>query len=198
MKEFWDERYAAKEYVYGREPNEFLRSRLDKLSPGRMLLPGEGEGRNAVYAASRGWDVLAFDQSETGKAKALQLAKEKGVAIDYRTGSLLDIKIEPGTIDLVGLVYFHLLPEVRTKYHAYLANILAQGGMIIMEVFSKKQINNESGGPKDLQLLYSLDDILQDFDGLEVLYASEESVHLDEGPFHQGMAEVIRLAAQKA
>lgn len=197
MKEFWDERYAANEYVYGKEPNEFLRSRLDGLSPGKILLPGEGEGRNAVYAASRGWDVLAFDQSETAKTKALMLAEEKNVEINYRIGSLLDIKIEQETIDLVGLIYFHLLPEARTRYHAYLADMLEPGGMIIMEVFSKKQINNESGGPKDLQLLYSLDDIIQDFDGMEVLYAKEESVNLSEGPYHQGLAEVIRFVAKK-
>lgn len=197
MKEFWDERYAANEYVYGKEPNEFLRSRLDVLDPGKILLPGEGEGRNAVYAASKAWDVLAFDQSEMAKTKALLLAEEKGVQIDYRTGSLLDIKIEQGEIDLAALIYFHLMPEARTKYHAYLVDMLEPGGMIIMEVFSKKQINNDSGGPKDLDLLYSLDDVIQDFDGMEVIYAKEESVKLSEGPYHQGLAEVIRFVAKK-
>ena len=197
MKEFWNERYAADEYIYGKEPNKFFKSQIDSLKQGKILLPGEGEGRNAVYAASLGWQVLAYDQSEKGRSKALQLAEEKEVTIDYRIGSILDIHVEKGSVDAIGLVYFHLVQEARKRYHAYLADILAPGGMIILEVFSKKQINNDSGGPKDLDLLYSLDDIIQDFDGLEHVYAAEETVNLSEGPFHQGKADVIRFAAKK-
>ncbi len=84
MKSFWDERYAAPEYVYGETPNAFFKAQLEKLSPGRLLLPCEGEGRNAVFAAQMGWEVAAFDQSEMGRDKALRLAERKAVQINYQ------------------------------------------------------------------------------------------------------------------
>jgi len=78
MIDFWNARYAAAEYAYGTEPNAFFKAQLDQLTPGRLLLPAEGEGRNAVYAAKKGWEVVAFDQSDAGQKKALKLAKETG------------------------------------------------------------------------------------------------------------------------
>ena len=76
-EQFWNERYAQKEYVYGKAPNAFFKSVIDQLKPGRLLVPGAGEGRDAVYAATLGWQVDAFDSSETGREKALSLAQEK-------------------------------------------------------------------------------------------------------------------------
>ena len=75
---FWDERYSTDEFIYGKEPNEFFRENLLKIRPGKLFLPGEGEGRNAVFAAKNGWTVDATDQSEIGKLKALKLASESG------------------------------------------------------------------------------------------------------------------------
>ena len=83
MKDFWNQRYAEEEYAYGTEPNAFFKAQLDQRTPGRLLLPAEGEGRNAVYAALKGWDVVAFDQSESGKTKAMKLAHQAGVAVSY-------------------------------------------------------------------------------------------------------------------
>ena len=197
MKEFWDERYASEEYVYGKEPNVFFKTWLDKHAAGKVFLPGEGEGRNAVYAASSGWDVTAYDQSNKAKEKALKLAEEKGVTINYLTGSLLDIRLEKASYDLIGLVYFHLYPEVRTRYHKYLVASLKPGGLLVLEVFGKEQINNTTGGPKELSLLYSLGDIIKDFSDLGIEYAAHEGILLDEGPFHQGMADVVRFVGKK-
>jgi hypothetical protein len=197
MKEFWDERYASDEYVYGIEPNVFFKTWVDKSNAGKMLLPGEGEGRNAVYAASEGWDVMAFDQSKNARMKALKLAEEKDVKINYKTGSILDVPLEKDSLELIGLVYFHLFPEARTRYHEHLAASLKTGGLIVIEVFSKEQIYNSTGGPKDLNLLYSLGDIIKDFNDMEIVYAANEAVNLNEGPFHQGMADVIRFVGKK-
>lgn len=77
MSQFWNERYSQAEYVYGETPNVFFAAQLDKLSAGTIILPCEGEGRNAVYAASQGWEVKAFDASEAGQKKALLLAEKK-------------------------------------------------------------------------------------------------------------------------
>ena len=198
MTEFWDERYASEEYIYGKEPNVFFKMWADRNNPGKILLPGDGEGRNAVYAASLGWDVMAFDQSKNAKNKAMRLAEEKGVELNYHTGSILDIPLEKASFDLIGLVYFHLFPEARTRYHEHLVTSLKPGGLVVIEVFSKEQIYNDTGGPKDLKLLYSLGDIITDFNDLEIVYAANEAVLLDEGPFHQGMADVIRFVGKKA
>lgn len=197
MKEFWNDRYAAQEYVYGKDPNVFFRSWVDNSTPGKMLLPGEGEGRNAVYAATAGWEVYAFDQSDNAREKALKLAKDRNVEINYRLGSLLDKPLEEESYDMVGLIYFHLFPEARRIYHAHLASALKPGGLIVIEAFSKEQINNNTGGPKDVSLLYSLDDLINDFSGLEVVVAALEECLLDEGPFHQGMAELVKFVGRK-
>ena len=100
----WDSRYSAEEYIYGIEPNEYLRHFLDSRKPGRILFPAEGEGRNAVYAASLGWQVDAFDQSETGRQKALKLAAMKGVSINYGLISLEDWQPDSNIYDAVALV----------------------------------------------------------------------------------------------
>jgi len=86
LQQFWDERYSQPEYAYGREPNVFFREQIEPLQPGRLLMPAEGEGRNGVYAARKGWVVDAFDISEKGREKALRLAEEMGVAIHYQVG----------------------------------------------------------------------------------------------------------------
>ena len=88
MKEFWNERYAEKEYVYGKAPNKYFKEKIDEIKPGKILFPAEGEGRNAIYAASKDWEVSAFDISEKGKEKALKLSEEEGVHIDYKVGKL--------------------------------------------------------------------------------------------------------------
>tara|TARA_X000000950_G_scaffold260222_1_gene329392 strand:+ start:219 stop:527 length:309 start_codon:yes stop_codon:yes gene_type:complete len=87
MKEFWDARYAQETYVYGKEPNNYFKKTLNLLKPGKILLPAEGEGRNAVHAASLGWEVFAYDFSEFAYKKAMKLAREKEVSINYQIGS---------------------------------------------------------------------------------------------------------------
>ena len=83
MKQFWNDRYSEEEFIYGVEPNEFLKLELDKIPTGSILLPAEGEGRNAVYAASKGWNVTAFHYSEAAKVKTTLLAEKMNVKLDY-------------------------------------------------------------------------------------------------------------------
>ena len=197
MKEFWDERYSEREYIYGKEPNEFFRTWIDLTPPGKLLLPGEGEGRNAVYAASKHWDVIAYDQSEAAKEKALALALERGVGIEYRTGNMLDVSVDREMFDMVALVFFHLPEAMRVKFHKSLMACLRPGGLIVLESFGKSQVNRDSGGPKVPELLYMLDDVIGDFADLEVIYAASESAMLDEGEYHQGMADLVRFVGRK-
>jgi len=197
MQNFWDERYATTEYVYGTEPNEYFRSKLSSHPSGTILLPGEGEGRNAAFAASAGWNVTAFDTSEKGRKKALRIAKEKGVKIDYKIASY--DRFNPGDklYDAIGLFFTHTSPEPRNKFHLKLLRWLKPGGIIIMKAFHKNQITRDTGGPGNIDLLYSKEILTDDFNDLEIKELKDVVITLNEGPFHQGEAHVIRLYGKK-
>lgn len=196
-REQWDARYQEREYIYGTEPNEFLRSELSLLSSGKILFPAEGEGRNVVFAATRGWDADAFDQSIKGRDKALKLAAEKGVSINYWISSIEDWQNSNETYDCIALIFVHLPPDIRSLAHQKACASLKPGGIIILEGFTKEQMPRTSGGPKNLDLLFDPDDLRADFNGLEFLTFARQQTTLDEGPLHQGLADVIRLVAKK-
>jgi SAM-dependent methyltransferase len=197
MNNFWDEVFSSKDYVYGTAPNMYFKQEIDKLTPGKILLPGEGEGRNAVYAASKGWDVTAIDQSEQGRIKAMELAKEKNVSIKYIVSPLNEYKFPENEFDAVSLIYVHFIPEVRERIHNSIIKSLKTGGKIIIEAFNKKQISNDSGGPKDINALYSIDDLRNEFKNFKIEELSEYKVSLEEGFKHLGNADIIRLIAVK-
>lgn len=202
MKQFWDERYAAEEYVYGKEANEFFRSKLAGIKPGKALFPAEGEGRNAVYAAKMGWEVSAFDISDFGKSKADQLALENGVNIDYQVGTLGELAYEEESFDLIVLIFAHLPASIRTSFHQGLVNLLKPGGLLILEAYSKTHLtfnfkNPLAGGPKDITMLYSEEDLRTDFHAMSELSLEQEVIFLEEGKYHQGQSAVIRLIGQK-
>ena len=197
MKDFWNERYAATDYVYGDEPNVFFKHQLDLLMPGKILLPAEGEGRNAVYAASMGWHVTACDFSEEGQKKAEKLALSKGVTIDYRLAEFGELIIAPEYFDCIGLVFAHFTTDTRALYHKRIIRALKPGGTIILEAFAKKQLGKPSGGPKNLDTLFSEEELRKEFASLSFLDITNAEVVLQEGEFHRGPASVIRLVGKK-
>jgi SAM-dependent methyltransferase len=194
---YWDERYSATEYAFGTEPNEFFNEELDKLQPGTLLLPADGEGRNAVYAAGNGWQVTAFDQSTEAKRKAVKLAKIKETTIDFIISDMDDISFPDVYFDAIGIIYIHFLLEKRKTYHRKLLKYLKPGGIIILECFSKEQLRNSSGGPKDESMLLSKGVIEEDFFDLDIIKLDQKIITLTEGLFHQGEASVIRFVARK-
>ena len=196
MKEFWDARYNSSEFIYGIKPNEFFKNNLNKIKKGKILLPGDGEGRNAVYAAKNGWDVTAFDYSVSAKEKALHLAEENQVKINYITTEASAFS-NNGKFDNISIIYFHLPPKARLEFHRKLKHFLNVEGKVVLECFSKSQIDNRSGGPKDLNLLYSTKQLEADFDYLNIKLLEEKEIYLEEGEFHNGKASVIRMIAQK-
>ncbi|WP_297335270.1 class I SAM-dependent methyltransferase [Algoriphagus sp.] len=202
MKAFWDERYAAVEYAYGKEANLFLQAELSELSPGKALFAAEGEGRNAVFAATLGWDVTAFDISEFAKGKADRLAKEKGVGLDYRVGTLDELGFEENSFDLLVLIFAHFPVSFRAEIHQKLVSLLKPGGLVILEAFSKKHIqfnskNPKAGGPKEVSMLFSQKELEGDFKGLSQLAFEEKELYLEEGNYHVGQSAVIRLLGKK-
>lgn len=197
MQNQWDERYARQEYIYGTEPNNFLKEQLTLLKPGRILFPAEGEGRNAVFAASLGWQTEAFDQSTEGQKKALQLADLKSVTIIYSVQSLEAWNPEPDQYDCIALIFLHLHEDLRQQVHQNVIKALKPGGTLILEAFTINQLPRTSGGPKTAELLFTKEQISNDFKDLAILKFDETESFLDEGPLHQGHAAVIQLKAYK-
>jgi len=197
MKELWDDKYSAPEYIYGKNPNEYFKTALDTLEPGRLLLPSEGEGRNAVYAAKKGWSVTAVDFSIKGKEKAMKLAEENNVKINYIISNLEKYDFPVSEFDAAGLIYAHYPPELRIYIHNSVIRSLKQGGILILEAFNKNQIHNGTGGPKELSMLYNSDILSNDFEKLYIKELSETEIKLSEGKHHNGKADIIRLLASK-
>lgn len=197
MSQFWNERFAVEEYVYGTAPNQFYREQLEKLTPGKILFPAEGEGRNAVFAAQKGWNVMAFDASTVAKKKAENLARENNVNIDYQIADYENVSFQKESFDCLVLIYAHMHPLKRKEYHQKLTLFLKPGGTLILEGFSKKQIENNTGGPRNVVMLFSEEELRDDFNFFTELSISESDVTLNEGPFHQGQASVIRVVGKK-
>lgn len=202
MKEVWDERYSQKEFAYGIEPNNFLKEQLLKLNSGTILFPAEGEGRNAVFAAKLGWDVSAFDISDEGRKKAFKLAEMKNVSVDYQVGELQSLEFKNAQFDAIALIYAHFPATIKSSIHKELDKYLTSGGLIIFEAFSKKHLeyvtsNPKIGGPKDINMLFSIDEIKADFSNYEILVLEEKEIELSEGLYHNGIGSVIRFIGKK-
>lgn len=198
MKNFWDERYSEKNYVYGKEPNEFLKENLTPLKPGKILFIGEGEGRNAVYAARLGWNVDAFDYSVSAKQKAENLAKENNVNINYTVQDLSEIDLPDNYYDVIVNIFVHLPDQISKTVNEKLIAALKSDGKIILQVYAKEQIKYKTGGPKNVDLLYSLEDIYTDFNELEIETFNKKTILLDEGEHHSGKAVVINYIGKKS
>ncbi|QSW88188.1 class I SAM-dependent methyltransferase [Flavobacterium endoglycinae] len=198
----WDDRYKNEEFAYGTAPNNYLKEQIEKLETGTILFPAEGEGRNAIFAAKLGWQVSAFDISEEGRNKALLLAKNNNVSIDYQVGELETLDFQNEQFDAIGLIYAHFPAAIKSKIHKQLDNLLRKDGILIFEAFSKKHLeyvtkNEKVGGPKDIESLFSIEEIKADFSNYEIIELEEKEIELNEGLFHNGTGSVIRFVGKK-
>lgn len=199
----WNERYAEQEYAYGKEPNAFFKSEIDKIeSKGKALFVAEGEGRNAVYAALQGWEVVAFDKSIEGKHKAVKLAKSNNVELDYRVGDFDEVISLNERFDLVVFVFAHIPQPQRGSIHTNIVELLNPGGKVILEAFSKEHLkykaqNPKVGGPGIIELLLSEDELRAEFKKLKNKTILKTEVTLSEGKYHQGVGHVVRVLGDK-
>lgn len=198
----WNDRYSTDEFAYGEQPNNYLKKQLMQLDTGTILFPAEGEGRNAVFAAKLGWKVSAFDISIEGKNKAIQLAENNNVSIDYQVGELQQLDYKAEHFDAIALIYAHFPSAIKSAYHKTLSNYLRKGGLLIFEAFSKKHLdyiakNEKVGGPKEIDMLFSIEEIRTDFENYEILVLEEMEIELNEGLFHNGQGSVIRFVGRK-
>lgn len=193
----WNERYSIDDYAFGKEPNLYFKSVIDLLPPGRILVPGAGEGRDAVYAARLGWDVFAFDLSIAGRMKAIKLASEFNVHIDYQILDAADFDFDNEKYDLVAMTFFHLPEATRVHFFGNLHRCLNPAGIIVLEAFNPKQIHYNSGGPRDISMLLTSEIVELEMKNISMKESYETLASLDEGAFHQGDAEVVRFLGSK-
>ena len=196
QKEFWNSKFSQEEFLYGKKPNTFLASKIKLLKKeSELLCLGEGEGRNAIFFAKRGFKVSAFDASDIGLAKLDKKAQEENLDIKTVCLDLNEWKSDK-KYDVIVASYLHMYKDERIKLFEKIEDSLNPNAYFIGEFFSKKQLNFKSGGPKDEDLLYNVDDFNKNF-----LYCdkevSEQEVILDEGKGHQGDASVIIVIIQK-
>lgn len=199
---FWDSRYASEPgYVFGTEPNDFLRSVVDRLRPGgRVLCVAEGEGRNAVFLAEHGFHVTALDQSAAGLAKARQLASDRGVS--ERVGTvvcdLLHHELGHGAWDAVVWIFLHLAPPDRQQLLQRVARALTPDGLLVVECYTPRQVRWNTGGPvQATELLVELADLQSACPGLETLIGCEQERDVIEGSGHTGRADVVQWLARR-
>ena len=194
--DFWNDRYREESYAYGTRPNEFIAHSLQALVPGNIYFPAEGEGRNAVYAATKGWKVWAADQSEEGKKKAERLARDHNVEINYHVGNAMTYAC-PEPLDVIGFCYFHTPESILAPMYTKILDQLKPGGTVLFEGFSEKNLGLSSGGPQDVSMLFNEIKIKSLFSSFQNIRVWEQFIELNEGLYHRGTACVIRAIAEK-
>jgi SAM-dependent methyltransferase len=200
---FWDSAFSGPGYKYGTAPNAFLASEAWRFSPAsRVLVPGDGEGRNGVWLAEQGHRVTTVDNSAVGVAKARALAELRGTTITALERDLEQWTPARESFEVVVSIYLHLPPTLRVRVHRGLAAAVAPGGWLLVEAFHPLQLGRPSGGPRDVSMLFTLADLRADLAEASLgLFreevACEQAVVLDEGPGHQGPAQVTRYLVQR-
>jgi len=195
----WDERFGREEPVYGEQPNIYLRAQavLRLKRPMKVLLPADGYGRNGLWLAMQGFEVTTVDVSSVGVERARKAAKAAGVAATILLSDLNAWEWPEAEFDAVAAIYLHLPPEERKKVHVRMLRALKPGGILILEAFNPGQLAFSSGGPKQVELLYTAEMLQKDFAGAEVLELGESVVNLEEGRMHSGKGSVVRAVFRR-
>lgn len=208
-KNFWDEKFSeTSDYYYGTEANAFLQEACSKNIfcnpnlPKKALLLGDGEGRNGVWLAKKGFTVKTIDISTVAISKSKALAQQHNCSLHWLQGDVSEASVWPDeTFSMIIVIYLHLSEKMQIILHELIKKHLSPSGLAIFEVFSKRQLDyqqkHESGGPRNIDFLYSLERLRQDFSDYKMVYLAETETFLQEGLGHQGLASVIRMIAQK-
>lgn len=193
----WEERFSADTYVYGTEPNEFLRASLAMLAPGTALCLAEGEGRNAVFLAQCGYEVSSVDLSRAGVRKTERLAAERGVTVSTAVGDLAEFDIGVEKWDLVVSVFAHLPAPVRRELHQRVVAALKPGGFFLLEAYTPDQLAHGTGGPSSADLMMTLAELREELVPLDFIHSVEVERDIFEGSGHKGRGAVVQIIARK-
>ena len=198
MLEFWNNRYAEKEFAYGKEPNQFLKSCGKYFSKGmKALAVADGEGRNGVWLAEQGLDVTTVDYSSSGVEKSENLAKERGVRLTAICADLNEWEFPENQFDIVISIFAHFPPPLRKKVHAGIFKALRTGGHLILESYHPRQLEFKTGGPGSAEMMYSQETLKNDFPSGNIILLEDLDAEVNEGKFHFGTGAVTRLILQK-
>lgn len=193
---FWDKRYAGSNYLYGTEPNAFLVEHFNRLE-GPVLSLSEGEGRNAVFLASKGFEVLGVDLSMVALEKAKRLAASRGVKIRTQVADLATYEPDENYYGSVLSISAHLPGAIRSRLYPLVERALKPDGIVLLESYSMNQLSRDTGGPKDADLLMTVEKVQGEFPNLEPVLLREIEREVIEGEGHTGMASVIQFIGRK-
>ncbi|MDQ0159378.1 class I SAM-dependent methyltransferase [Alkalibacillus salilacus] len=197
-KQMWDNSFSDDDFIYGREPNQFIRQHYSVLPEGgRIACFAEGEGRNAIFLAEQGYEVTTYDQSEIGLEKTKQLAEERGVSVRTVQKDLTVEKVDPYLYEGAIMVFGHVPKDDQAFLIKSMIDSVKLGGYIMFEVYSDDQLPYRSGGPKTEEMLYNPSDVLDwinDYKCLHFYYGEADRV---EGKRHLGLGHVIQVIIQK-
>jgi len=195
----WDDRFSKDDYHFGTEPNGFVAGQAHLLAPGMSALSvADGEGRNSVWLAQQGLRVTAFDFSPVGVAKARRLAAVKGVEVEYHVANILEWDWDARQYDLLAAIFIQFLgPAERARVFAGMLRALAPGGILVLQGYGPKQLEYATGGPKQIENLYTAQLLRESFATLEILHLREHDETIAEGDAHCGMSALIDLVARK-
>lgn len=197
--ELWNERYNDDEYLFGKEPNAFLASQKGRFTPGmKVLSVADGEGRNGVWLAQQGLDVLAVEAAPRAIEKARQLANERGVSLAHECADVLTWAWGAERFDAIVAIFTQFVgPELRAQMFADMQRALKPGGLLLLEGYRVDQLKYGTGGPKEPANLYTATLLREAFADLQVLHLAEYDAHIEEGSRHRGMSALIDLVARK-
>ncbi len=193
----WDERYAADEYAYGKNANDFLTARHGVLPKGKILCLADGEGRNSVFLARQGYEVTAVDLSLAGLEKGKKLALEYGVEVNFVHADLAGFDVGDNCWDGVVSIFCHLPPVIRSALHGKVVNGLKKGGVFLAEAYTPQQLNYGTGGPPDAAMMMSCALLAEELRELDFTLLQEIEREVVEGRFHTGLAAVVQAIAVK-
>jgi SAM-dependent methyltransferase len=198
-RETWNDRYAGADFLFGEEPNAFLKSAAHYLVAGQSVLcVADGEGRNSVWLAQCGLSVTAFDFAPNAVAKARRLASVRGVSVDHQVADMESWKFVPNSIDaLVAIFIQFLAPEIRSAAFTRMQSAVKPGGIFLLEGYTPKQLEYGTGGPGAVENLYTRDWVMRTFCDWQILQLREYDAELSEGTRHTGMSALIDLVARK-
>ena len=167
-REDWNRRYAGVDSLWSANPNRFLVAEAEGLEPGRALDLACGEGQNAVWLASLGWDVTAVDYADVAVAKGIERAARAGVAVDFQVGDLLDYVPDARSFDLVLILYLHISSDGLRLVLERATGALAPGGTLVLVGHDLLNLTEGVGGPSDRDLLFTPDEVVARLPGLEI------------------------------
>ncbi|MFZ3017032.1 MAG: class I SAM-dependent methyltransferase [Gallionella sp.] len=195
----WNERYAGEHYHFGTEPNAFLVSQRHLLKPGMSCLAvADGEGRNGVWLAEQGLEVLSVDSSPVALEKAKRLAAERGAKLDFELADLLAWEWPESRYDAVAASFIQFVgPELRAQMFDHIKRSLKPGGLLLLQGYTPRQLEYRTGGPSQVENLYTEALLREAFADMEILHLAEHDSVLNEGSGHSGTSALIDLVARK-